>query len=473
MDMTQATEERDPLTGLMRLEAAERQIAAWQDRAAGKGAAPIHAVLLRLRRFSSVNLAYGAAAGDRALVEVAARITQFFDVEFGQDRLVARAGGGAFLVAAAQDCSRERWEWMAEDLARLIARPSADRGGVIVRLRPRMALLRAAAGEAPDRMLGRLADTLDRAQEQPGRLLLWVDGGNAFGGRRAQQLEADLLGALDRAEIEVLFQPQFGCRSGRLVGAEALARWQHPQLGRIGAEALFAIAARADHVAPLSSHIAQAALNTAAKWPKPLRLSLNVTAADLAAADFASEMIRAVNMSGFAPERLTLEITEDSLVWDLERSGRQLERLTGIGIRVALDDFGAGFCNFRYLKCLPLHALKLDRSMVEGIIENARDLAVLRGILAMAQALDLAVIAEGVESEEQREAIAREGCAAWQGFLGAPPILADEFARLAGLLAPRSGFAGAVQTARLHEPGVPFVAEPQEENGNADEEGRL
>jgi EAL domain-containing protein (putative c-di-GMP-specific phosphodiesterase class I)/GGDEF domain-containing protein len=430
MDTTDMADERDPLTGLIRMEAAERQIAAWQSRAMATGAVPIQAVLLRLRRFSSVNLAYGAAAGDRALVEVAARITQLFDLEFGQDRLVARAGGGAFLVAAAQDCSRERWEWLAEELARLIARPIADRGGGIVRLRPRMALLRGAPGETPDRMLGRLADTLDRAQEQPGRLLLWVDGGNAFGERRAQQLEADLLGALDRGEIEVLFQPQFGSSDG-LVGAEALARWRHPELGRIGAEGLFAIAARADHVAPLSRHIAHVALNAAASWPEPLRLSLNVTAADLATAEFASEVMRAVTNSGFPPDRLTLEITEESLVWDLERSGRQLEQLVAFGIRFALDDFGAGFCNFRYLKCLPLHALKLDRSMVEGIVENERDLAVLRGIIAMGSALNLAVIAEGVESEEQRDAVVWEGCAAWQGFLGAPPMTAGEFAALA------------------------------------------
>jgi len=471
MKKTALSKKRDQLTGLIGLEAATRQIAAWQ-KAVGKGGPPVHALLLRLRRFSSVNLAFGAAAGDRALVEVAARISQFFDQEFGKDRLVARVGGGAFLVAAAQACSRERLEWLAEELARLIARPIVDSGGGILRLRPRMALLCAAPGETPEQMLERLADTLDRAQEQPGRSLLWVDGGAAFGDRRAQQLEADLLGALDRQEIEVLFQPQFGCSSGRLVGAEALARWRHPSVGTIGAESLFAIAARADHVGPLSRHIAQVALATAALWPEPLRLSLNVTAADLAATDFACEIVRAVTASGFAPERLTLEITEESLVPDLERSGRQLERLTDIGIRIALDDFGAGFCNFRYLKCLPLGALKLDRSMIEGIVENERDLAILRGILAMAQALDLAVVAEGIESEEQRDAVVREGCTAWQGFLGAPPMVSDEFARLAQMLEPRGGLAGSVRTASLHEPSASFAAQPAEEGGTVREKTR-
>ena len=116
---------------------------------------------------------------------------------------------------------------------------------------------------------------------------------------------------------------------------------------------------------------------------------------------------------------------------DLDRSAAQLERLAARGVRIALDDFGAGFCNFDYLKRLPLHVLKLDRSMVQGIADNERDLAVLRGILALAKALSLKVLAEGIETEEQRAAIAREGCEKWQGFLGGAAMTADEFALIA------------------------------------------
>jgi EAL domain-containing protein (putative c-di-GMP-specific phosphodiesterase class I) len=180
----------------------------------------------------------------------------------------------------------------------------------------------------------------------------------------------------------------------------------------------------------LSRHIADGALRAAARWAAPLRLSLNVTAEDLAEPDFADCMAQAVAVAGLPPERLTVEITEQSLVADLDRSAGQLQRLAERGIHIALDDFGAGFCNFGYLKRLPLHALKLDRSMIEGIAEDARDLAVLRGIMAMAQALGLEVIAEGIEREEQRLAVTREGCSAWQGFLGAQPMTAAEFAEL-------------------------------------------
>jgi len=246
-------------------------------------------------------------------------------------------------------------------------------------------------------------------------------------GRRVEELSA----AIEHNQVEILFQPQFASSDGALIGAEALSRWNHPQLGKIGAEALFDIAERAGRARDLTRHIAGRALVVAAAWPEPLALSLNVTASDLAAPDFADTISEALSAARFAPERLTLEITEQALVSDLDRSAAQLERLAARGIGIALDDFGAGFCNFHYLKRLPLHLLKLDRSMIEGIADDERDLAVLRGILAMARALRLTVVAEGIETEDQRATITREGCEKWQGFLGGAPMTADEFALIA------------------------------------------
>jgi EAL domain-containing protein (putative c-di-GMP-specific phosphodiesterase class I) len=245
-------------------------------------------------------------------------------------------------------------------------------------------------------------------------------------GRRIEELRA----AIAQDQVEILFQPQFASADGRMIGAEALSRWNHPRRGRIGAEALFDMAERAGHAAELTRHIAGRALAVAATWREPLRLSLNVTPADLHEERFADTILAAAAQSGFAPERLTLEITEQALVAELDRSAEQLDRLARHGVRIALDDFGAGFCNFRYLKRLPLQVLKLDRSMVHGIVEDERDLAVLRGIVAMARALRLKVVAEGIESEEQRAVIVREGCEKWQGFLGGAPMTAEAFAGL-------------------------------------------
>lgn len=241
----------------------------------------------------------------------------------------------------------------------------------------------------------------------------------------------ELFAAIEENQVEVLFQPQFSCADERVIGAEALARWNHPRRGPVGIEALFDLAADGREAAALTHHIAARALAAAARWPDSLRLSLNVTAANISAVDFADGLGALIRESDFDAARLTLEITEQALVRDVALSAAQLARLAESGIRIALDDFGAGFCNFRYLKILPLHYLKLDRSMVEGIATDERDLAVLRAIVAMASALDLAVIAEGIESEAQLNKAREEGCAAFQGFLRARPMEADAFAQLA------------------------------------------
>lgn len=415
----------DALTGLPGRDAARARLAEWLDRGE-----PVHALLIGLRRFDAVNLAYGSAAGDAALVEVAARIRHFAHGELDGAWIAARGGGGQFLLLSTEPCSRERWQMVGAQVLEALARPLAL-GGSTLRLSPRGALLRSLGGEDADSLLDRLGQALETVMAAPGRRLSWADGEAIRAGRSAAQLEADLLRAIDLGEIEVVYQPQWSCADDQLTGAEALARWNHPRLGRIGAGALFAIAERADHVPQLSRHIAKTALAGARDWPDPLRLSLNVTPNDLAEANFAAGFADLVATSGFPAARLTLEVTEQVQLADVAQAALALERLAGLGMRIALDDFGAGFCNFRYLKLLPLHYLKLDRSMIEGA-GDPRDLAVLRAIVAMAGALDLAVIAEGVETEAQRRLAAGEGCAFYQGFLRAQPLGAAEFRQLAG-----------------------------------------
>lgn len=421
----QSSSPRDALTGLAGRDAARHRLSDWLAEEA-----QVHALLIGLRRFDAVNLAYGAATGDSALVEIAARLKQFASGELDGVWLAARTSGGQFLLLSQEQCSRERWQLVAAQLLNALARPIVTAAGTL-RLSPRAALLRGLAGESADSMLDRLGQALEELVLQPGRRLAWADGEGTRPGRSAAQLEGDLLRALDRDEIEVLFQPQYACATDHLIGAEALARWNHPSLGRIGAGGLFAIAERTDHVPQLSRHIARIALRSARRWPGDLRLSLNVTPNDLAAEDFVAGLEALISESAFPGWRLTLEVTEQVLLADVAAAAKAFEGLSAGGIRFALDDFGAGFCNFRYLKLLPLNYLKLDRLMIEGVGTDPRDLAVLRGILAMARALGLEVIAEGVENEAQRLQIKAEGCLAYQGFLRSPPLAADDFLRKA------------------------------------------
>jgi EAL domain-containing protein (putative c-di-GMP-specific phosphodiesterase class I) len=206
--------------------------------------------------------------------------------------------------------------------------------------------------------------------------------------------------------------------------------------GELGAEALFGAAARAQLVAPLSELVQSRALQAAAAWPEELgrlRLSINVTAADLGQAGFAERMLARIDASGFARDRVTAEVTEEGLIDDLGAAAAALARLRQGGCRVAVDDFGTGYSSLAYLKALPLDYLKLDRRLSQDIAGSARDRVVVRSVIDMARALGLGVIAEGVETEEQLALLAAEGCTLYQGFLCSEPVGVEE---LVGLLNP-------------------------------------
>ena len=248
-------------------------------------------------------------------------------------------------------------------------------------------------------------------------------------------LGRDLTRALAADEIELLFQPQIEIASGAITGVEALMRWRHPRLGELGAEALLEAADRAGLGTALSAHVQARALHEAAGWPaalSALRLSVNITADDLALPDFVATLLRRVADSGFAADRLTVEVTERGLIGDPEAAGALLAQVRAGGVRVAIDDFGTGYSSLAYLSQLPLDYLKLDRVLTQDIAGSNRDRIVVRGIVALAHSLGLAVIAEGVETEQQRDLLAREGCAYFQGFLCAGPVGVSE---LVGLIA--------------------------------------
>ena len=244
---------------------------------------------------------------------------------------------------------------------------------------------------------------------------------------------ADLQSALAGDEIEVLFQPQVDIATGAVVGVEALARWQHPDLGELGPDRLFDIATRTGTITALSRHIQERAVALAAAWQPPLdrlRLSLNVTSEDIAEPRFAEDKIERLFRTGFPAERLTLEITEAGLIADLDRAARVLQGLRERGVRIAIDDFGTGYSSLAYLKALPLDYLKLDRDFSQDIVGSDKARIIVSSVIAMAGELGLTVVAEGVETEEQRGLLAERGCTIYQGFLFAPALTGDALADL-------------------------------------------
>jgi EAL domain-containing protein (putative c-di-GMP-specific phosphodiesterase class I) len=267
-------------------------------------------------------------------------------------------------------------------------------------------------------------------------MLTWDDIGKW--GRRASDLGAtapakphrDLMleASIAHEQVEVHYQPLIEPGSGRIVGAEALAR--SPVVS--DAQMLFARAAAGGLDERLSRLVQRKALRSAAVWEGPLRrlgLSINLLPADISRAGYDSWLLDEIGASGIDPERVTVEITESALLVDQEAVVARLSRLREAGVRIAVDDFGTGYASLAYLTSLPLDAIKIDRGLVADIVGGERDRIVVRAMIHLARELDLKVVVEGVETAGQLALLAEWGCDLYQGFLGAGPLTQEELSR--------------------------------------------
>lgn len=408
---------RDPLTGLASAGMLRQRLGA------GTGGWLVVVAIVALER---TNAAYGRDAADVILREVARR-TAARATERGADALVGRAAGAEFAILLPLATTDGDVDALAHRLAGDIgdALPVAAQ---MVPVSARIGIARIDAGMIDPALLLRRAGAALALAPASGvhRIDLASDD---------ERCAHDLPAALARGEIDVLFQPQIAIADGRIAGVEALARWRHGDLGILGAETLLLAAERAGLIAEVSTGLQQRALALASEWPAALsqvRLSINVTAAEIAHPDDADRLLAMAHAAGFALDRLTIEITETGLIRDLGSASQLLSRLRAAGCRVAIDDFGTGYSSLAYLKSLPLDYLKLDKRLVDDITGSPRDRVVVRGVIEMARSLGLAVVAEGVETEEQLALLAAEGCNYYQGFLFSEAV---ESATLAALLA--------------------------------------
>ncbi|MES2057641.1 MAG: bifunctional diguanylate cyclase/phosphodiesterase [Pseudomonadota bacterium] len=408
---------REALAGVRDAGGARR----WIDRRLGQSAGGTLTVLLiALNRFEVVNTAYGRAAGDGLLRAAYRRIEEIARETLERGVLVARMGGSEYLIAS--EASRERIDLAVEHVASALARPFVV-GDSIAVLGCRIGMAERGDEDSAATLLRRASEALADAKASDSATVRVAEAGEDDA--PIDRLAAELRQAIDQGDIDILYQPQVSASTGAIVGVEALARWDHATLGMIGADALFAAAARADLEIGLSDHIQRIVMARAAAWPAALaglRLSLNLTAGDIARPGFADLFLDRIDASGFPRNRLTLEITESGLIEDLGIAATLLATLRSAGCRIAIDDFGTGYSSLAYLKSLPLDYLKIDKKLSQDITGTPRDRVVVRGVIDMARSLGLSVIAEGVETVEQLDLLAKEGCQYYQGFLCSEPV---------------------------------------------------
>jgi diguanylate cyclase (GGDEF)-like protein/PAS domain S-box-containing protein len=411
----------DELTGLP-----NRQLLVERLGATLQAGNPTAVLVLELDRFKRINDGLGLHIGDAALREVAQRIV----AAVRNVDLVARRGGDEFVVVTGATPAEALYT--AQALLDNIARPMLIEGQEI-HLTCSIGIAAAPAdGDRAETLLRRANAALHQAK------LLGRNQVSVYAGTPQDDdperlaLETALRQALRDEQLELHYQPQVDLVQGRIVGVEALLRWQHPTLGLIAPDRFIPIAEETGLIVPIGDWVLRRAIEQAAAWQRAglpsLRMAANLSARQLLLPDLARRIEGLLAASGLDPQLFGVEVTESMLIANLDQAVQHLQALRALGVEVSLDDFGTGYSSLSYLRRLPVDVVKIDRSLVPDVTAPAEDVSITRAIITMAHQLRMKVLAEGVESEGQAALLAANQCDQMQGhwFSAALPAAAVE-----------------------------------------------
>ncbi len=381
---------------------------------------------LDLDNFKPINDRWGHQAGDRLLVEVARRLTH----SLREDDTVSRLGGDEFVILIGQLKNFAECEQTLVRISEALSQPFPIESEQLRVTASIGVTLCPNDGTDPDTLL-RHADQAMYGAKQGGRQryqLFQHQAGNLAEAHRAQL--AELHRALEQGEFVLHYQPKADMRHGRIIGLEALLRWQHPEKGLLLPESFLAMIDQTGLHVALGNYVLEAALAQMARWSEaghPLAVSLNIDAQHFQQPDFAALLTAAfARHPGVAPELLEIEIVETAALQDLSQVSLRIADCRKLGIQFAIDDFGTGYSSLSYLKQLPMQTLKIDCSFVKDMLEDPDDLAIVDGVVGLASAFRRQVIAEGVETVAHGTMLLRLGCDLGQGFIIAKALPAAE-----------------------------------------------
>jgi len=416
----------DALTGLMNRDAILEQITL---RMRNPGRSGLCLLYIDLDRFKIVNDVLGHNAGDTLLVDAAQRIAG----AVGSEGLIARFGGDEFLVACRADDDHERPQRLAKQIQQAFGEPfrlGKDEFNVTTSI----GIARAPDdGETPNQLI-QSADVAMYDSKRRQR-----NGFQSFSPELASrqherlQTETQLRRALDKGEFHLVYQPQVDLRTGRILYAEALVRWRNPQLGEMRPDRFIELAETTGDIIRIGQWVLQEACAQMRRWREqdlPIqRVAVNVSYRQFLAEDFGQGVQRVLQDAGLPGHALELELTERVLVDDAADSLEVFNRLRRLGVQLSIDDFGEGYSALNYLRRLPIHALKLSQTFIKGVPGKPSDVAICQAVAGIASSLGLGLVAEGIETESQRDFLIRLGVKVGQGFLFAPGLLPGEFAK--------------------------------------------
>ena len=411
----------DPLTGVAnRMLVREQLEEALLRQLHGEGGCAL--LLVDLDRFKLVNDTLGHYVGDQLLCEVARRLVACI----GEGGSVGRLGGDEFTVVVPGRVDDPGLEELARTIIAELSRPITI-AAASLHIGATIGIARAPRDGDREESLIRAADLALYRRKEDGR------GGYAFFDQQMyldaedyRTLENDLREALASGGLAIHYQPIVDSRSGALVGREALLRWHHPTRGDIPPDQFVPIIEDAGLIHQIGDWVIREACAQAALWPVDARIAVNISAAQLSGAGLSETVLGALAATGLDPGRLELEVTESIFIADDQCTLAALERLRAIGVRLVLDDFGKGYSSFGYLGRAQFSKIKIDRAFVRGAARGEREsIAIVGAILALARGLEVETTAEGVETEQEAEAMRTLGCDHLQGFLFGRPVAAE------------------------------------------------
>ncbi|MCW3001147.1 MAG: hypothetical protein JWQ20_445 [Conexibacter sp.] len=415
----------------------------------GRSAGAAVALLVDIDDLTTINDTHGHAGGDIVLRAISDRLTERLRVA----DTVGRFGGDRFLVVAEglADGGASGIEAVIERVHGAFSRPIPTRNGpVTVTGSVGVAVAREPGVDAED--LIRDADVALRRAKGKGRGHAEVfDAALAAEVRARLALAAQLRGALQRQELRIVFQPLVAMSDGIPIACEALLRWDHPTRGELLPGAFLRIAEDDGLIVPIGAWVLEESCRQLAAWRaqgRDLWVSVNVSARQLAEADFVAVVERALRETGVPADAICIEVTETAVLRRPEIARVALNALRRLGVRVALDDFGLGYSSLTHLKALPVDVLKVDRSFVADLVGSTQDRAVVEAVLTLARRMGLTVIAEGVETAGQDDLLREMGCPVVQGFLYGRPVPAADVLLPAAAAPPATAQLGAIASSR-------------------------
>jgi diguanylate cyclase (GGDEF)-like protein len=413
---------RDPLTGFHNRRSLAENGAELLNKATRRQKS-LAMLVLDLDNFKNVNDVHGHAIGDSLLKAVAAEVAGLMP----PNSIAARLGGDEFACAFVFDTANpDIVERVAEAIVARLSQPF-DADGVFAHISVSVGIAHSAADcETIDALTRRADIAMYEAKHQGRNRFAWFDASMEYNLQVRNEVESGMRVGIPRGEFVPYFEQQIDLTTGRLGGFEVLARWDHPTRGLVPPDSFIPIAEETGMIADLSMSVMRQALEEAKTWDQALTISVNISPSQLKDPWLAQKIVKLLVETGFPANRLEIEITETSLFENLALAQSIVGSLKNQGIRLALDDFGTGYSSLAHLRALPFDRIKIDKSFVTSILENAESAAIVNAITRLGDSLGLPVTAEGIEDAQIEERLRQLGCHKGQGWhFGKPASIAQ------------------------------------------------